>query len=135
MLALEPQHGELPRDPRTGWWVEDSRDAATSIVVECMGERAMAAFLDAAGWSLVVGSRSAPGRYDGEWLRFSGGQTDTGPYRAPGNPRTTGTASLEWPDDGVLVALLPGGRRATYRRLGAAESPPQNLRSTEKCAS
>ncbi|HXZ49388.1 MAG TPA: class I SAM-dependent methyltransferase [Usitatibacter sp.] len=132
---LEPQHGEFARDARTGWWIERSPSPASCVVAECLGERAMAALLAPDGWSLVVAARRADGSYHGEWLRFRGGQTATGPYRAPQPPERLGPASLAWSADDALAVLLPGGRRAAYRRLGPAEAAPQNFRSTEKCAS
>lgn len=135
-LQLEPQHADIPgHDARTGWWVEDSAAPATSIVVECLGERLMAALLAPDGWALIVGGRRNAQRYDGDWLRFTGGQTLGGAYRPPNPPRVIGTGRLAWADEECLVALLPDGHRGIYRRLRAGEPAPQNLRSTEKCAS
>ncbi|MGZ5097931.1 MAG: class I SAM-dependent methyltransferase [Usitatibacter sp.] len=133
-LALQPQNAMLAHDSRTGWWVEDSTTPSSSIVVEGLGERLMAALLAPDGWALLVGSRHWPQAYSGDWLRFSGGQRLSGPYRAP-QSRTLGPGKLGWADDDCLVALLPDGRRRIYRRLAAGEAAPQNLRSTEKCAS
>jgi len=132
--VLEPQHREAARDARSGWYVEQSPDRTISIVIECVGPRIAAALLDGAEWSFGVGARESGERFAGEWLRFSGGPRDTGPYRAPRAPRELGKLRLEWTGDG-FEATLPDGRRAEYRHLGAAEAPPQNLRSTEKCAS
>ena len=134
-VRLEPQHAGLPGGDRTGWWIEDAGAPASSIVVEALGDRLMAALLADDGWTLVVGSRRGESAFEGEWLRFSGGQTLSGPYRSPASPRTLGRAILSWIDEGCLVALLPDGRRRVYRRLASAEVAPQNLRSTEKCAS
>jgi hypothetical protein len=133
-VTLEPQHAGLPAGGHTGWWIEDRDAPAASIVVEALGDRVMAALLDVNGWALLVGSHCAHG-FEGEWLRFSGGQTLSGPYRAPAAPRELGRASLAWAGDDCLVALLPDGRRQIYRRLGEGERAPQNLRSTENCAS
>jgi hypothetical protein len=56
-------------------------------------------------------------------------------YRAPDAPRTLGPGRIAWADEECLVALLPDGRRRIFRRLAADDAAPQNLRSTEKCAS
>jgi ubiquinone/menaquinone biosynthesis C-methylase UbiE len=135
MLRLTPQYGESPRDPRTGWWVDRSQPSASMIVVECLGEQAVAAALTADGWCLCVASRDGAQGHAGEWLRFRAGQTATGPYRPPEAPRPLGPARLAWPDGETLVARLAQGSEVRYRRLGPAEPAPQNLRSTEKCAS
>ncbi|HEY2630299.1 MAG TPA: class I SAM-dependent methyltransferase [Usitatibacter sp.] len=134
-LQLEAQHAAHPGGRHTGWWVDHQQRDASSIIVEHLGERVMAAALASDGWSLVVASRGRGNDFNGEWLRFTGGQTLSGPYRAPASSRALGRASLTWTGDGFLVALLPDGTRRIYRRLGSDESPPQNLRSTEKCAS
>lgn len=130
---LEPQHADHPSGARTGWWVDDA-DPPGAIVVEDLGPRMMAALLARDGWSLLVASQRGPRSHEGEWLRFSGGQTLSGPYRAPGPPRVLGPGSLAWTDDQCLVALGPDAQRRIYRRLAAGDAP-QNLRSTEKCAS
>jgi hypothetical protein len=83
---------------------------------------------------LLAGERKGQG-FEGEWLRFTGGQTLSGPYRAPRAPVALGPGRLTWAGADSLVALLPGGRRQLYRRLGEDEAAPQNFRSTENCAS
>ena len=136
VLRLEPQHADTPVvDARTGWWIEDTPRPSASIVVECLGERLMAALLGPEEWTLMIGIRRDAQRYDGDWLRFTGGQALGQAYRAPNPPRVLGPGRLSWADEECLVALLPDGRRGIYRRLGADESAPQNFRSTEKCAS
>ena len=135
-VRLEPMHAGHPDGPGTGWWIEDSRTSPdSSILVEELGDRAMAALLTRDGWSLAVGSRREARTFAGEWLRFTGGQTLSGPYRAPASPRTLGEASLTWIDDDCLVASLPDGRRQLYRRLRDNEPAPQYFRSMENCAS
>ena len=134
-VGLEPQNAGLPAGDRTGWWIEDARAPASSIVLEALGDRVVAALLADDGWTMVVASQRGGNTFEGEWLRYSGGQTLSGPYRAPAPSRAVGRASLAWVDEGCLVALLPDGRRRMYRRLARAEAAPQKLRSTEKCAS
>lgn len=132
-LRLVPQHAELPHGTKTGWWTQDAEPFEASIVVEDLGNRVMAALLSRDGWSLLVGAQRGPRTYEGEWLRFTGGQALGGPYRAPGPPAVLGPGTLSWTDDESLIALGPDARRRVYRRL--APGAPQNLRSTEKCAS
>jgi SAM-dependent methyltransferase len=134
-LPLEPQHADLANDAHTGWWIEDGERSGASIVVEGLGDRLMAALFARDEWLLVVASQRGTHAYEGDWLRFSGGQTLSGRYRAPDPPSTRGRARLSWADEGCMVALLPDGRRRIFRRLGTAEAAPQNLRSMEKCAS
>jgi SAM-dependent methyltransferase len=134
-VSLEPQHAGLAGGHRTGWWIEDREAPASSIVVEELGDRIMAALLSHDGWSLVVGSRHSERTFEGDWLRFTGGQTLSGPHRTP-VPRTLGRARLSWiEEEGCLLALLPDGRRQLYRRLRDDEAVPQNFRSMENCAS
>jgi ubiquinone/menaquinone biosynthesis C-methylase UbiE len=134
-LRLEPQHLELPRGGKTGWWTQDAEPSPDSIVVEDLGNRVMAALLARDGWSLLVGSQRGPRVYEGKWLRFTGGQALGGPYRAPGAPAVLGPGVLSWTGDESLIALGPDARRHVYRRLAPGAPAPQNLRSTEKCAS
>jgi SAM-dependent methyltransferase len=111
-VAIEPQNPESPRDPRSGRWSEAHGDS--SIVVESLGDRMLAAMLDAHGWSLTVASDHGQA-FEGEWLRFSGGQELGGTYRAPSSPHNLGRASLWWPDRDWLVARAPDGSWRTYR--------------------
>ncbi len=134
-VLLEPQHAGFAGGDGTGWWIEDCQAPASSIVVEELGDCVMAALLAHDGWSLVVASQHRARSFAGDWLRFTGGQTLSGPYRAPA-PRTLGRARLSWiEEEGCLLALLPDGRRQLYRRLRDDEAVPQNFRSMENCAS
>ena len=105
-------------DARTGWWTEDGADSA--IVVEGLGERVAAALLAPDGWSFLSASRRAGHSFVGDWLRFTGGQTITGVYRAPAAPEALGEARLFWVDQRCLVAHLPDGRRRFYSPLAFA---------------
>ncbi len=133
-ISLEPQHADLASGGKTGWWTEDAEAPLASILVEDLGNRVMVALLARDGWSLLVGSQRGPRGHEGEWLRFTGGQTLAGPYRAPSS-MVLGAGSLSWTDDECLIALGPDARRRVFRRLAPGAALPQNLRSTEKCAS
>ena len=110
-VTIEPQHPEAPADSRTGRWGEVHGDS--TIVVELLGTRMMAALLDPRGWSLVV-AESHGDRFEGEWLRFCGGQTLAGAYRAPAPPRSLGRALLSWIDGECLVVRGPDGTARMY---------------------
>ena len=127
-LVLERQHPGSSRDARAGRW--DEARGSSSLVVEAVGERMVAALFDAEGWTLTVAEPN-DGRFEGEWLRFSGGQPLRGRYRPPAPARSLGRSSLSWMGD-VLEVSGPGPNARSYRR-----APPagQNERSTEKCAS
>ncbi len=129
-IAIEPQNPGSPRDSRSGRWREERGDS--TILVESLGEQMIAAILDAQEWSLTVAS-GRDAAFEGEWLRFSGGQALGGAYRAPSAPRALGRATLSWLDRDCLVVRTPDGTSRTYR--AAATAPAQNVRSTEKCAS
>ena len=117
-IDLQPQHEGHAPDARTGWWTEDGADSA--IVVEGLGERVAAALLAPDGWSFLSASRRAGHSFVGDWLRFTGGQTITGVYRAPAAPEALGEARLFWVDQRCLVAHLPDGRRRFYSPLAFA---------------
>lgn len=114
--------------------MQDEGDApGSSIVVEALGDRLMAALLEREGWSLVVATRRHADSFEGTWLRFHGGQALGGQYRAPAAPRELGPATLKWADGDCLVSRLPDGRQRLFARGPAGTA--QNLRSTEKLAS
>jgi len=66
-----------------------------------------------------VARRREPDDFDGEWLRFTGGQALHGTYRAPGEPAHLGPARLMRVATDRLVVLLPGGASRVLRRAPA----------------
>ena len=121
-LALEPQHPGSPGSTGTatggmgGTWVEDSDRPAVGAAVEDLGARLFAALLLPDGWCMSVATRRGADAYAGEWLRFSGGQSLTGAYRAPGAPEHAGEAHLVRTETDRLVVRLPDGTHRVLRR-------------------
>ena len=124
-ILLEPQYEKnqgfsVPRDaPLTGVWLEDAETPEWAAVVELVGDHLVAAVLSPVEWILTSASRSERRCFQGDWLRFSGGQTLRGPYRPPTTARKVGDARLVWPDTTSLVIRLPGGRQRVFVRARA----------------
>ncbi|MFO1304723.1 MAG: hypothetical protein U1F54_13405 [Burkholderiales bacterium] len=90
--------GESTAEP--GWWWNDA-ESGRGYSIEVQGDKLfMVAFMyDAAGhpvWYFSAGAMSTPTTYAGSWLQFSGGQTQGGPYRPPGDPVVVGQVGIEF---------------------------------------
>ncbi len=124
-LVLEPQHPQSVGwnggmgSERGGAWIEDADLPAVRAVVEVLDGHVFAALLTAQTWYVTVAATRRVDVYQGEWLRFSGGQALDGPYRAPHDPARCGSARLLWTDTDRLVVQMPGGRHAVLRRMEA----------------
>ena len=125
--ALEPQRPENPG--RVGWasqaltgqWIEDSEAPRWRLLVEALGDRIVVALLShAADWCIAEGSQVGARSYAGQWRRFSGGQTLSGPYRVPAQPEEIGEARFLWTDVTSVLVTLPGRHRVAMRRLELA---------------
>lgn len=124
-VALQPQHaqnagfGTPPRHSLTGCWIEDSGSPTCAVLVEDLDRSVFAALLSASDWSVTTASRSGRRTYEGEWLRFRGGQTIDGPYRAPSSSEAVGAAQLAWTERNSLVVTVPGGRQRALVRAAS----------------
>ncbi len=83
-----------------GWWWNDA-ESGRGYSIEVQGDKLfIVAFMyDAAGnpvWYFSAGTMSTPTTYSGQWLQFSGGQTQGGPYRPPGEPVVVGQVGIEF---------------------------------------
>jgi hypothetical protein len=110
-----------PQLPQTGWWY-NAAQGGRGFSLEARGNRLfMAAFhYDASGraiWNFAGGATSLDGSlFTSDLLNASGGQTLTGPYRAPGlsnvgpitllfSDATHGT--LAWPGETIAIERQP----------------------------
>jgi hypothetical protein len=65
---------------------------------------------------VTVARRRERDDFEGEWLRFEGGQAWRGAYRAPAAPSTLGSARLlRLPTDRLVVQLAGGAHRVLVR--------------------
>jgi len=124
-VVLAPQHPDSPgwsgRDVTGigGAWIDEAPTSSLMVAVEDLGERVFAAALLDDAWCVSVARRREPDDFDGEWLRFTGGQALHGTYRAPGEPAHLGPARLMRVATDRLVVLLPGGASRVLRRAPA----------------
>ena len=88
-IAIQRQvwSGQTAAFNLNGWWWNPD-ESGRGYSIEVQGDvMVMAAFMyDGQGnpvWYLSSGTMTTPGHYDGSLLQFSGGQTLSGPYRAP----------------------------------------------------
>ena len=122
IVPLEPQTPENPgRDGSQrllieGWWIEDVDRPQTAIVVEAVEDRLLAAFLSETEWSLATAFRRRLDVYEGDWVRYSGGQTISGAYRPPAAPTALGKSRIALIDQDSLAARLPDGRSRVFKR-------------------
>jgi hypothetical protein len=121
-IALTPQHPDSPgatgRDVAGigGVWIEDAAAPSLVVAVEDLGERVFAAALLDDAWCVTVARRRERDDFEGEWLRFEGGQAWRGAYRAPAAPSTLGSARLlRLPTDRLVVQLAGGAHRVLVR--------------------
>jgi len=121
-IPLTTQHAGSPGSTGNGAsgiggaWIEDRAQAAIAAAVEDLGERAYGALLLPDGWCVSVATRRGADAFAGEWLRFSGGQSPAGPYRAPPEPQRLGDARLMRVETDRLVVQLPDGTHCVMRR-------------------
>lgn len=99
-----------------GCWIEDHERPSLAAVVEYLDHRVFVALLTHEAWCVTSATRRGPDHYAGQWLRFTGGQTIDGPYRAPREPEALGDARLVWTPTDRLLLELPGGRQRVLRK-------------------
>jgi hypothetical protein len=113
--------GAAPFQPGTGWWWNES-ESGRGYSVEIQGGNAfVVSFMydddGNAVWYFSAGPMITPTHYEGDILRFSGGQTLTGPYQPPRSPDTIGRMTVDFltPDEADLTFedVVPDKARAT----------------------
>jgi len=113
-----------------GCWIEDDDRPAIATAIEYLDHHVFAALLTSDGWCIASATRRGPDHYAGEWLRFTGGQTIDGPYRAPGPPERLGDARLWWTASGRLLIETPDAHQHVMRRWttpAASSNHPKNV--------
>ena len=122
-IPLSPQHAALKSaradgSSATGWWVDDPQAPSCAVVCEDLDEVLVCAYLTGAAWVLAAARRRAGPAHVGEWRRYSGGQTLTGPYRGPPRSEPAGEASIARSGASLRVKL-PDGRVQLFHRWSA----------------
>jgi SAM-dependent methyltransferase len=126
--ALTLQHRDSPGWSATaasalgGCWIEDDETPSVAAVVEYLEHHVFVALLDAQAWCVTSASRRGADHYAGEWLRFTGGQTIEGAYRAPAAPQRLGDARFWWTPADRLLVEAPDGHQRVLRRWAARDS-------------
>lgn len=120
-----------PSAPQTGWWWNPN-ESGRGFGIEVKGRNLFyAAFLydtdGRATWTIAAGPTSLDGSvFAGDLLRFSGGQSLGGAYRAPGPAQKVGTILMTFNTERQGTMFWPGGtvpiQRFNYNNLDA---PPQ----------
>jgi hypothetical protein len=121
-----------PQSPQTGWWY-NAAEGGRGFAIEARGNRLFfAAFhYDAQGratWNFAGGPTSLDGSlFTGDFSMASGGQTLTGPYRAPGFA-SAGTMTMAFSDATHGTLVWPGGNTPVERLpfvQNGLTAPPQ----------
>lgn len=108
--------------PEAGvWWAPQESGRGFAIEVQ-NGTLFMSGFMyDAAGqpiWHLTAGPMASPTQFNGTFVQYAGGQTLTGPYKAPtvSNPNL-GPVSLRFIDTGTAQLTLPNGNTLALEKF------------------
>ena len=124
--------GPSPLQPQTGWWW-NPLESGSGYSVEVQGESAfVVSFMyDDAGnptWYFTAGPMVTPTHYEGDWLQIFGGQTMTGPYRAPEAPRKLGRVILDFAstEDATIQFVEGSGTKAGPGRTRSSNLRTQN---------
>ncbi|QJR10153.1 hypothetical protein DSM104443_01207 [Usitatibacter rugosus] len=103
-----------PSPPQTGWWW-NSTEGGRGYSIEVQGNHIFyAAYLyDAQGnaqWYVAAGNTSIDGSlFTGDLLKFAGGQTLGGAFRAPGAAQPSGAITLAFSEATKGTMVWPGG--------------------------
>ncbi len=109
-----------PQPPQTGWWWNPA-EGGRGFSIEARGNNLFyAGFLyDESGrstWYVAAGPTSLDGSlFTGNLLKFTGGQTLAGAYRAPGPEQVVGPFTLAFSDNLNATMVWPGGTVALER--------------------
>ena len=71
-------------------------------------------------WYSTSGPMSSSTHYEGHWEQYSGGQTLTGAYKAPGTPTNAGTITLQFNTSSTATLTLPDARQIPLTRFNFA---------------
>lgn len=126
--------------PKPGWWWNPD-ESGSGMSIEVQGNRMFfAGFMyDAAGnpaWYVADGPMESPTSFRAPLLRFSGGQTLGGPWRAPQGPVQSGTveiefsaanrATLAYSDDGAKAKRVIR-LQTVYEAVVSRVTPPERF--------
>lgn len=114
-------------NPQTGWWWDPKLDG-TGFFIEYGGNSENGLFIagflyDASGnatW-LVSTGQLAGATYTSNWLKTSGGQTLTGPYKAPASTNA-GNLTINFVDSSHAVMTRPDGTQVNLQRFSFTAS-------------
>ena len=111
-----------PNEPQTGWWwnpVEGGRGFSVEVQA---GNAYIATYMyDAQGnpvWYLSGPGKLTNNNYQGRWTAYSGGQSLTGPYKAPSATSDAGSLTVQFTSRTTALLTLPDGRQIPIQRFG-----------------
>jgi hypothetical protein len=120
-----------PTAPQTGWWWNPN-ESGRGFGIEVKGRNLFyAAFLydtdGRATWTIAAGPTSIDGSvFAGDLLKFGGGQSLTGAYRAPGPAQKAGTILMTFNTAQAGTMVWPGGFVPIQRfDFNGVNAPPQ----------
>lgn len=110
-----------PVQPESGWWWNDS-EAGRGYFIEWQGTNAfLATYLyTLQGAPIWYASQAATPdlfHFNGTLTTFTGGQTLTGPYRAPTGSSSAGNVDIAFTGPDTAVLLWPNGVRVPIKRF------------------
>jgi hypothetical protein len=115
-------------NPQSGWWW-DSKLNGIGFFIEYGGNSGTGMFIgsflyDAGGnatWLVSTGPINAA-TYTGSWLKVTGGQTLTGPYKTPA-AQAAGNISLTFSDSTHAIMVRPDGTQVNLQRFSFSTTP------------
>jgi hypothetical protein len=117
-LAAPPQANV----PESGWWWNPAEDGRGFFIEWQGGTADVAGYMyDDAGnpvWYLSVIATPDPRAMSGSWWTYAGGQTLTGPYRAPSRTSDNfAPLAIQFDSATTATLTLPGGRTTRLQRF------------------
>ncbi len=123
--ALPSSASQGAFSPQAGWWWNPG-EPGRGFGIELQNGTLMVtgAMYDADGnatWYMSSGGMTAEHLYQGSWVRFGGGQTLDGDWRAAGVvDANAGALSLQFSDESNAMMTLPNGRQIALTRFDFA---------------
>jgi lysyl endopeptidase len=112
-LAAYLDKGNAGVTPQSGWWWNPAESGRGFTIEVRGGNLFMAGFLYAnngrATWVSSGGPMSGTQSYSGQLVEFGGGQTLTGPYKAPTQTGSPGNVTLNFTAADKATMTWPGG--------------------------
>ena len=127
---------DVPFQPQAGWWWNpDESGRGYSLEVQDSTLFLTGFMYDAGGnpqWYLAAGPMTTDRHFESDLMQFSGGQTMSGPYQAPGEPQRVGRMTIDFDAVDQATITLSDGAATKALDLGPKQSTKSGHQSQNK---